>query len=177
MAHAFLALLLLLLVPSCFKQSEKKLSSIDTSCNAEIALESFFDSISDRDNYSESEPVLVTKLEALAEYEARLIDVPNHLSAQLIKGSVVDDNQGNQYIQLHYQLQTEPYEIRQFYTKEMERLGWCQYAVMLGTESLLVFEKPERICSIVLRPLISSTKKNSVSHTTVLVTVGAKMSA
>lgn len=84
--------------------------------------------------------------------EAKLYDVPVLLNAQLVQNinntACIDESSIISYEA------AEPYEnIALYYQEEMERLGWWQTATFKGSETLLNFEKPNKYCSISIRPL------------------------
>lgn len=83
--------------------------------------------------------------------EAKLYDIPVLLNAQLIQNinntACVDETSI-----ISYEAEM-PYEsIADYYQEEMERLGWWQTAAFKGSEVLLNFEKPNKYCSISIRP-------------------------
>jgi hypothetical protein len=84
--------------------------------------------------------------------EAKLYDIPVLLNAQLVQNinntACVDESSI-----ISYEVAV-PYEsIAVYYQEEMERLGWWQTAAFKGSETLLNFEKPNKYCSISIRPL------------------------
>ncbi len=84
--------------------------------------------------------------------EAKLYDVPVLMNAQLVQNinnsACVDESSLITYeVPIDYQHATN------FYQEEMERLGWWQTNAFKGSESLLNFEKPNKYCSISIRPL------------------------
>jgi hypothetical protein len=84
--------------------------------------------------------------------EAKLYDVPVLMNAQLVQNinntACVDESSI-----ISYESSMNHEQISTFYQEEMERLGWWQTAAFKGSESLLNFEKPNKYCSISIRPL------------------------
>lgn len=83
--------------------------------------------------------------------EAKLHDVPVLLNAQLMQNinntACVDESSI-----ISYEVPIDHDQATIFYQEEMERLGWWQTAAFKGAESLLNFEKPNKYCSISVRP-------------------------
>ena len=48
------------------------------------------------------------------------------------------------------------------YEQEMERLGWQQQAIFVGQESLLMFFKPTRFCTILVKDFIKSKRNHGL---------------
>jgi hypothetical protein len=84
--------------------------------------------------------------------EAKLYDVPVLLNAQLVQNinntACVDESSI-----VSYEVEASHETIAVYYQEEMERLGWWQTAAFKGSETLLNFEKPNKYCSISIRPL------------------------
>ena len=84
--------------------------------------------------------------------EAKLYDIPMLMNAQLVQNinnsACVDESSLITYeVPIDYQQATS------FYQEEMERLGWWQTNAFKGSEALLNFEKPNKYCSVSIRPL------------------------
>lgn len=97
--------------------------------------------------------------------EAKLYDVPILMNAQLVQNinntACVDESSI-----VSYETSIDYDQVCTFYQEEMEKLGWWQSAAFKGSESLLNFEKPNKYCSISIRPL------KKVSH--VIMFIGQK---
>lgn len=95
---------------------------------------------------------LVAKRWKSKHLEARLYDVPVLLNAQLVQNinntACVDESSI-----ISYEAEVSHESIAIYYQEEMERLGWWQTAAFKGSETLLNFEKPNKYCSISIRPL------------------------
>jgi len=52
-----------------------------------------------------------------------------------------------------YYSNTQPEQLVKFYCNHMESFGWNLLAQNQATQTLLVFEKPTKICVITLRPI------------------------
>jgi hypothetical protein len=84
------------------------------------------------------------------EYEARLTDIAIPFGARLLDHYMNGEGQQQETV-LGY-LSTMPLaDVVAFYTEHMERLGWSCASHVRGHEQLLLFEKPERSCSVVIR--------------------------
>ncbi len=92
-------------------------------------------------HYYEKQPPLTT--------QAHLADIPLPIQAEIhMLGGSTPSATGLTFIS-NFSLP----DLVKFYEFEMERLGWRQLH-MFGVESevLLVFEKPEKLCTISIRP-------------------------
>ena len=90
--------------------------------------------------------------EQVRQIEARLVDIPIPVSVKPVSVSLGD--RGCKL--LSYTSTMSVKEIKRFYIQEMERFGWRQEYYFEGQELLLSFKKPDRFCSISVRP----TRKN-----------------
>lgn len=95
---------------------------------------------------------------SLDEYEARLIDIALPFNATLLDRYLQYEGDEEQVV-LGYATSMPLEEVISFYTHEMERLGWSSLCHVRGYETLFVFEKPSRLCSIVLRLDLQSKKR------------------
>lgn len=107
---------------------------------------------------------------AVSQQEAKLIDIPIPLYDERLSMEASDSNRQDTAI-LGYRSSLAVVAIIDFYVHEMERLGWQQLALFQGTESLVQFESPERLCSISIRP--SDIQLRQV-YTDVVIFVGRK---
>ena len=92
-------------------------------------------------SYYEEQPVLV--------HDAQYTDIPLPVqtTVHVITGSTARAT-GLTYISLF-----ASEDLIKFYELEMERLGWKQLQLFtIACEVLLVFEKPEKLCTISIRP-------------------------
>lgn len=78
------------------------------------------------------------------ECEARLTDIAVPLEGKPIKKLL-----GHQTFV--YSIKKDIDQLRAFYEQEMERLGWNLIGSDNHHETLLIFDKPHRICSISIR--------------------------
>lgn len=88
----------------------------------------------------------------VCEHEARLVDVPIPLGACPIK-RFSEQQQSTPSQLLGYIVYYSTEELIDYYTYEMERLGWDQRVQHEGAEAVLVFNKPKRIAIISMRPI------------------------
>ncbi len=107
---------------------------------------------------------------AVNQQEAKLIDIPIPLYDERLSMGASDSTKQNNTI-LGYRSSLAVTAIIDFYVHEMERLGWRQLALFQGTESLVQFESPERLCSISIRPSDIQLRQ---AHTDVVIFVGRK---
>ena len=94
-------------------------------------------------NYKEKKE-FVDQEEFVYELEARLYDIPIPFHSK--SGILLSDREHiDESIILKYTVIMPSKEcLLSFYEKEMEVLGWQQMASASGSESLLLFEKPQR---------------------------------
>ena len=90
--------------------------------------------------------------EQAKQIEARLVDVPIPVAVKPMAVSFGD----RATKLLSYNSELSAKEIKKFYIQEMERFGWKQEYYFEGDEMLLSFKKPDRFCSVSVRP----TRKN-----------------
>ena len=103
--------------------------------------------------------------------EAKLIDIPMPLYDERLS-VVSNDSNTEENTMLGYRSSLSVDVIIDFYVHEMERLGWQQLKLFQGTESLIQFESPERLCSISIRS--SDIQSNRFTGTDVIIFVGKK---
>ena len=84
--------------------------------------------------------------------EARLADIPIPLNAKPIPKKFWADTKESAGFMLSYLVNKPLQEIASFYSQEMERFGWDQVVFLGACEYFLSFEKPGRVCSVLLRP-------------------------
>ena len=92
--------------------------------------------------------IKVSSKEQVEQVEARLIDVPIPVFVEPVSVSYGD--RGTKLISYISTLSSK--EIKKFYIQEMERFGWRQEYYFEGEEILLSFKKPDRFCSVSVRP-------------------------
>ena len=89
--------------------------------------------------------------------EAKLYDVPVLINAQLVQNinntACVDESSI-----ISYETPLDFNQACSYYQEEMERLGWWQSAAFKGTEALLNFEKPNKYCSVSIRPFKKTSR-------------------
>ena len=103
--------------------------------------------------------------------EAKLVDIPIPLYDEWLSVESNDSNTEDNTM-LGYRSSLSVDVIIDFYVHEMERLGWQQLKLFQGTESLVQFESPERLCSISIRPRDIQLKHTA--GTDVIIFVGKK---
>ena len=86
------------------------------------------------------------------EQEAKLLDIPLPLAIEPLKAYAAASEHAVDTVMLGYASTDDTETLMQFYTVEMERLGWQQSGSFDGYEQLLCFTKPSRQCVVSLRP-------------------------
>lgn len=84
--------------------------------------------------------------------EARLIDIPIPIHADSLgfHEQQLTDGDSDSLV-LAYRVHLKQSDIRSFFEIEMERLGWNMMANVFDVESMLVFIKPTKVCTVSLR--------------------------
>lgn len=88
------------------------------------------------------------KLFAWQQQEARLYDIPIMISAKPDYAYSQDSDTAV----IAYSVEATFHDIETYYTYQMERQGWRSYASIAAYEKTLIFEKPQKLCIISLRP-------------------------
>ena len=189
MVRVLLYCLCTLLFSGCSQQPQKSLKK-DISSDVVVAKNvSSDESIYSPINYKlaerdESEKNLIKtvrcKLEAgsrradsfTQELEAKLIDIPIPLSAKPLLDYYTAGSDLPIDL-LGYNVSMELEDVLKFYEHEMERLGWQRLAFCTGFETLLTFSKPDRLCSISIRPQSTKFGKSRNVHD-VIISLGKK---
>lgn len=83
--------------------------------------------------------------------EAQLVDIPIPLQAVALTYNGVHSRKNEHTTFLAYKVSAHYEELYAFFVLEMERMGWNMISSLEGAESLLVFIKPTKICTISLR--------------------------
>ncbi len=102
-------------------------------------------------------------IDLIRQQEAKLTDIPPPLQARPLTAYCLPaENKEPDSVTLGYQSTMSVDEIKTFYVQEMERLGWQQMGLFTGRELLLSFEKPERLCTISIRPGAHNKNKTGI---------------
>jgi len=84
--------------------------------------------------------------------EAKLVDVPIPLGAQVVQSYDAESGcEGNDTF-LSYRAEMRADELTLFYRQQMEQMGWQQTRLFCGPEKLISFKKPDKRCAISIRP-------------------------
>ena len=75
---------------------------------------------------------------------ARLADVPMPLGIKPVLDYINDDSFG-------YTLDDVSFDLASYYCSEMDQYGWSLVGVFGGVEQVLVFEKPHKMVSVIIR--------------------------
>lgn len=81
--------------------------------------------------------------------EAKFSDIPSPLTAVPLTDYYHVDSGSALFAYRDKKMSAN--ELSTFYLTEMERLGWCNRLMVEGRESMLYFEKPDRICIVSIR--------------------------
>lgn len=183
-----MTLAIVLLLPGCFykstaQKSVQKKSSLNDKSEGSIFTTLSEESIREniREHYAITKDVgfekegpskrgkkisrkkkIAAALDYANELQAKLTDVPVPLDAQPIIDYFDRDNV-NMFrdMVLGYQVSMSLDDIATFYQAEMERNGWKYIIYSSGLERLLHFIKPNRFCSISIRPHNAEFRRES----------------
>lgn len=98
-----------------------------------------------------SEAQRAQSLALLRDWEATLLDIPFPLGAMPVTQEYAKNSETKGQHFLAYTTLLAESNLIAFYEQEMERLGWQKMVVLPDFETMLIFSKPDRICSISLR--------------------------
>ncbi len=84
-------------------------------------------------------------------FQAKLADIPFPLSIELRFASQPTADQNAQHIELGYKTPMKMDQVAEFYTEEMEMLGWKLNRAFQDNEYLFIFKKPQKTCAISMR--------------------------
>lgn len=90
--------------------------------------------------------------------EARFYDIPIMLHAKP-DYAYHDQATGEISSQIAYTVEATYTDAQTYYTQQMERYGWRYLSVISGYEVTIIFEKPQKLCVISLRP---AQQKNEI---------------
>jgi len=109
--------------------------------------------------------------ESVRQREARLADIPIPLNVEPITDFFEDDTSLSQHSSLGYSANMSPEQAYDFFKSEMERHGWRCMSSVSGTEKLFYFVKPDKFCSVSIRPHGGKQRRSDIiifsgQHTT-----------
>lgn len=90
--------------------------------------------------------------------EAKLFDVPIPLDVRPLERYASSDAAFPSSSFLAYHAHADVSELSEFYITQMARFGWQKITDFCGPETMLIFEKPNRRCCIVLRPAFAGRR-------------------
>lgn len=98
------------------------------------------------------EKVYSSSVSADWQQEARLQHVPLPLNAQRadVCGPLESGEQPKDQIIVCYLVDMTIDQLIDFYTEQMERFGWLQIGDFRSHQTLLLFERPDKLCAIAL---------------------------
>jgi len=85
------------------------------------------------------------------QHEARFSDIPIPFHVTPLKNSTSDRS-------CAFILEENQDDSTLFYKREMERMGWSLIGEAPGLETVLIFEKLQRICNVSIRPVKQDKK-------------------
>lgn len=131
------------------------------------------------EQHAHSEVQRAQSLALLREWETTLLDIPFPLGALPLSREHIQESGSSGQNFLAYTVALSAPDLTTFYEQEMERLGWQKMAALPDFETMLIFAKPDRICSISLRAADdeSKGKENSLEFTLVVLSIGKKTQA
>jgi len=100
-------------------------------------------------------------------HEAKLSDVPIPLNSEPLR-ECFDYCCADKKIILGYISDIKTLDVVKFYNNQMERLGWEKVALFEGFETLIIFKKPARFCSISVREC-SCPNYSKQEHTKIVI--------
>lgn len=149
-AHLFALGMIVTMIPGCFSKQNKISKAALPQKQAAFSFENLQTNIDVAAGSADQlifDPVL----------EAKLHDIPTMVGSAPVECSPAALPEGQLM-----QAWVSPYDqtmVANFYSIEMESGGWQKLAIIKGFETMLVFQKPKRICAISIRSL-SGTHKN-----------------
>lgn len=138
------------LITSCAKHEKK------------IGINQVFWTESGMELHKQNKSKSVLALERMQHEHAKYTDIAVPLSARSLCYESPDNISNARGAILAFEIQSSRPAIELFYEQQMECLGWQLIAVTQGTESVLFFDKPQRICSVSLRPVQKSKEQKTV---------------
>lgn len=89
--------------------------------------------------------------------EARFFDIPIMMHA---KPDYSYQNNGNDFSLIAYTVNASYSQVQVYYRAHMEKSGWRHVMTVTEYEATLIFEKPQKMCVVSLRPTpkINETK-------------------
>ncbi len=124
-----------LLLPACARKKSK----------------SFSFSVVHSEPHVLSETQRAQSLAVLHDWEATILDIPFPLGAMPVTQEYAKNSAAKGQHFLAYTTTLSESDLIVFYEQEMERLGWQKMVVLPDFETMLIFSKPDRMCSISLR--------------------------
>lgn len=180
MHHYFLTLLFIMMsmgLSSCGKKHEKTIKHIPAQETVEMHVDTqaipdpfanlSLDDIRNNIEFFDTKQVMLESSatsgiqQGADECEARLADIAIPFGAQLLNQYANYTHPQHQTV-LGYASTMSMDDVVAFYTEQMETLGWRCMGHIAGYEQLLLFERPGRLCNVVIRSLTHPTHANEV---------------
>jgi len=87
--------------------------------------------------------------------EAKFSDIPIPFGAEPIEECFVSSKH---MVMLGYKISIMHSEVVKFYMQEMECLGWQSDACFDGPETLMIFKKPSKVCTVSIREIKETSR-------------------
>ena len=157
MRRTWVLSLIILILPACLQRSQARLfntKQTDLLCSNLDKLVPANNSACE--DHAEANDSVNYPLRALS-LEAKFSDIPIPLGSEPINEFFTQDLADGIDIVFGYTNAMDASKLYNFFKDESIRLGWSFCGGIQSIESLLTFEKPDRICTISLRPLDGTT--------------------
>lgn len=132
----FTGMIVLISLPSCKQPKSKKAASQRAAFS--------FDPIQTNIDVDFQEQAL----------RAQLNDIPTFVGSSFI---AIDDKVPESNLSFIISCQADLSLIKDFYVSEMENLGWQKIAQLDGNDTTLIFQKPRKVCLIIIQSPQSPT--------------------
>lgn len=151
MAVAVLLVVCACLLSGCLKKTSRAAVSNQSSDYADACAVAKGDPYKDLCESSWVEKSAHDSSYSVRQQEARLIDIPIPIHADSLGFHEDQLGADKDSLVLAYRVHLKQTDIRSFFEIEMERLGWNMVANVFDVESMLVFIKPSKVCTVSLR--------------------------
>lgn len=107
--------------------------------------------------------------------EAKLSDVPVPLGSCPLRCYFGEKNvDSGEAVMLGYMSQQDKNTLITFYEREMFACGWRLMACVNGSDNVMIFEKPDRICAIILGSY--DVQESMANYNKLVIAVGPRLS-
>ncbi len=167
MFNLFLCLIFISLLSSCAKSPKKVIFDRNSQIDAELVLDEYASSaerIHAKDlarrfqEDSRQEVVAYTPVqsrlasaEVVALFESKCSDIPVPIGCVPLKDYFNPESLQSHEVVLGYSSDISCDDLVRFYQDQMPAFGWDQRSIFLGPERLLIFEKYNQLCVVIVR--------------------------